>query len=512
MGQTIVIVGSGFAGLGLGIRLKQAGIDDFVIYEKSDQLGGVWRDNTYPGVACDVPAHLYSYSFEPNPRWTRLFAPQKEILAYLEHCADKYGIRPHLRMGEGITAAAFDERSGTWDVETSKGNHVKARVVVSASGHALTKPILPDIPGAARFKGKIFHSARWDHSYSIEKKRVAVIGTGASAIQIVPNIVDKVSKLVVYQRTAPWVLPRPEVSISDKAQALFARRPFVQKALRGAIYGVMESLAVGFIVDPRVNRFRERGALRFLEKSVPDPVLRAKLTPKFTLGCKRILYSHDWYPALQRPQTTVVTDGIREITERGIVDHTGTEHEVDAIVLATGFEAAEAAAPFAVRGRDGLDIAAAWKDGIQAYLGATIAGLPNFFLMLGPNTGLGHSSMIYMMESQMSYVIDAIQTMRDRKLRWVDVKPDVMRSYNDELQEKLKKTVWMTGGCQSWYKTKDGKNTTLWPGFTFEFRRRTRHFDLASYDTAPLATHTELSETRPERPSSPLPAPSSTTR
>ncbi|CAN5603875.1 NAD(P)/FAD-dependent oxidoreductase [soil metagenome] len=484
MTQTIVIAGSGFAGLGLAIRLKKAGIDDFVIYEKADRIGGVWRDNTYPGVACDVPAHLYSFSFEPNPRWTRLFAPQKEILAYLEHCADKYALRSHLRLGEGIRAATFDEKSGTWAVETTKGAKVEARVLVSASGHALTTPVLPNIRGIERFEGKIFHSARWDHSYSIAGKRVAVIGTGASAIQIVPNIVDQVAKLVVYQRTAPWVLARPEVAITEKAQNLFARRPIIQKALRGAIYGFMESLAVGFVVDPRMNRFRERSARRFLEHSVPDRALRERLTPSFTLGCKRTLYSRDWYPALQRAHTTVVTDAIREITEHGIIDASGNEQALDAIVLATGFEAAEAAAPFELHGRDGQDIRTAWKDGIEAYLGATIPGLPNLFLMLGPNTGLGHSSMIYMMESQMNYVVDAIQTMRKKKLRWVDVKRDVMRSFNDELQAKLVKTVWMNGGCQSWYKTKEGKNTTLWPDFTFQFRRRTRRFDLESYDTA----------------------------
>ncbi len=486
MSQKIVIAGSGFAGLGLGIRLKQAGFHDFVIHEKSSRLGGVWRDNTYPGVACDVPAHLYSYSFEPNPSWSRLFAPQSEILAYLEHCADKYGLRSHLRFDDAIEAAAFDERSGTWDVESAKGK-TKARLLVSASGHALTRPILAEVPGAETFRGKIFHSARWDHSFDLEGKRVAVIGTGASAIQIVPNIVKRVKKLVVYQRTAPWVLPRPEVSISRKAQALFARRPLVQKALRGAIYGFMESLAVGFVVDPRFNVFRQRAALKFLAESVPDPALRARLTPQFTLGCKRILYSHDWYPSLQRDNVAVVTDRIREITPRGIVDASGTEHEVDAIIMATGFEAAEAAAPFELRGRGGLSIHDAWKDGIQAYLGATISGFPNFFLMLGPNTGLGHSSMIYMMESQMNYVLDAATKMRDRQLAWVDVKPEVMRAYNEDIQRKLKGTVWAQGGCQSWYQTKDGKNTTLWPSFTFEFRRRTKRFDLESYATGAAA-------------------------
>ena len=483
----VAFVGSGFAGIGLGIRLALAGNRDFTILERAPSLGGVWRDNTYPGVSCDVPAHLYSYSFEPNPHWSRLFAPQSEILAYLERCADKHAIRQHIRFSAGVTAATFDEHTGLWKVQTSDGGSLQARFLVSASGHALTVPVLPKLQGSAKFQGAQFHSARWNHHVAIKGKRVAVVGTGASAIQIVPNIVDEVAQLTVFQRTAPWVLPRNERPMGAALQARMERWPILQKALRGLIYSLMESMAVGFVVDPRINKWREGSALQHLNTSVAEPVLRAKLTPQFALGCKRILYSDTYYAALQRPHVEVVTDSIATLNTTGIVDGNGKQRDFDVIVYATGFEASEAAAPFALSGRtiDGqvVDVATAWQDGIEAYLGTTISGLPNFFMMLGPNTGLGHSSMIYMMESQMNYVLDAIAQVRANKARWVDVKANVQRHFNDGIQGRLKNTIWQTG-CHSWYLRPDGKNTTVWPGFTFEFRNRTRHFDWENYTVA----------------------------
>lgn len=480
----VAIVGSGFAGIGLGIRLAQAGNRDFTILERAPSLGGVWRDNTYPGVSCDVPAHLYSYSFEPNPHWSRLFAPQSEILAYLERCADKHAIRPHIRFSAAVTAATFDEQSGLWTVQTSDGGSLQARFLVSASGHALTVPVLPKLPGSASFQGAQFHSARWNHNVSIKGKRVAVIGTGASAIQIVPNIVDDVAQLTVFQRTAPWVLPRNERPMSVALQARMERWPVLQKALRGLIYSLMESMAMGFVVDPRINKWREGTAIQHLNTGVADPTLRAKLTPQFALGCKRILYSDTYYAAIQRPHVEVVTDTIKTLNATGIVDSNGVQRDFDVIVYATGFEASEAAAPFALSGRtvDGkpMDVATAWQDGIEAYLGTTISGFPNFFMMLGPNTGLGHSSMIYMMESQMNYLLDAFTKLRDSNARWVDVKASVQRHFNDGIQGRLKNTIWQTG-CHSWYLRPDGKNTTVWPGFTFEYRNRMRKFDLENY-------------------------------
>ena len=484
--RRVAIIGAGFAGLGMAIRLRQRGIDDFVVLERAASLGGVWRDNRYPGAACDVPAHLYSYSFEPNPSWTRLFAPQREILAYLERCADKYDVRRHIRFGAGVRSLVFDEDRQVWTITAEGGARLEADVVVCASGLALTQPKLPPIPGLDAFAGAAFHSSRWDHAEPLEGRRVAVVGTGASAIQIVPAIAPRVGKLTVLQRTAPWVLPRPEHEIGPRWHALFERYPASQKALRGAIYALLETFAVGFVVDPRVNRARQRLALRFLEKSVPDASLRAKLTPTFTLGCKRILFSNDYLPALQRPNAEVVTERIARVEGSQIVTDDGARREVDVIVCATGFEAADAQLAFDVVGRAGRSLSDRWaREGASAYLGCTVAGFPNFFMLVGPNTTLGHSSMVYMMESQIAYVLDALAQMREAGVATLEVRREAQERYNARLQERLAKTVWMTGGCASWYVSESGKNTTLWPGFTWEFRLRTRRFDRDAYATEP---------------------------
>jgi cation diffusion facilitator CzcD-associated flavoprotein CzcO len=492
-GNHIVIVGAGFAGIGMAIRLKQAGIHDFTILERADRVGGTWRDNTYPGIACDVPSHLYSYSFEPNPRWSRFFAPQREILAYLEHCADKYGVRPHIRFGVGAKGGAFDERTGLWEVKTSDGGTVKARVVISGSGHALSKPVYPDIRGRESFRGKQMHTARWDHQYPLEGKRVAVIGTGASAVQLVPSIAERVGKMHVFQRTPAWVLPKPDREITPREQALLEKVPSLQKVARTAIYWVLEAMAVGYVVEPRLNWLREQHSLRFLKASVKDPALRAKLTPHFRLGCKRILISNDYYAALQRPNAELVTEGISEIRADSIVTSDGQERPVDVIMYATGYETAEAKPPFPILGKGGVDLADAWRDGIEAYLGTAIPGFPNLFLILGPNMGLGHSSMIFQMESQFAYLVDAIRTMRDKDLASVEVRREVGDRYNERLQKRLERTVWNSGGCASWYLTSSGKNTTAWPGFTFEYRLRARRFDAKNYDLQPVSP----SATRP---------------
>jgi cation diffusion facilitator CzcD-associated flavoprotein CzcO len=481
----VLIVGAGFAGLGMAIRLKQAGIHDFTVLERSDRLGGVWRDNTYPGIACDIPSHLYSYSFEPNPDWSRLFAPQEEILAYLERCADKYGVREHIRFGTGVTGAFFDERSGLWAVQTSRGSTLTARVLVSGSGHALTQPVYPDVPGRDRFRGATMHSSRWDHTGSLAGKTVAVVGTGASAIQIVPSIANDIGRMHVFQRTASWVQPRPEHLFSDREKERFRARPYLQTLLRRTIYWALESTALGYVVAPRLNRIRELACLRFLRKNVPDPALRAKLTPQFRLGCKRILISSDYYGVLQRDNVELVTEPIAEIREHSIVTRDGKERPVDAIVYATGFETAEAKPPFPMVGRAGFDLRQVWKGGVTAYAGTTISGFPNAFLLLGPNTTLGHSSMIFMMESQFAYILDAIHTIRSRRLKYVDVRRDVELRYNERLQKRLAGTVWNSGGCASWYFTRSGKNTVTWPGFTFEFRLKMRRFDTESYVLAP---------------------------
>ena len=482
-GYSTLIVGAGFAGIGMAIRLKQAGVHDFVILERAAGLGGTWRDNTYPGITCDVPSHLYSYSFEPNPSWTRFFAPQKEILAYLERCADKYDVRSHIRFGHEVSEASFDENTGLWTVGTTDGQRFVARVVISGSGHALSKPVFPDIPGRNDFRGKTMHSARWDHTYSLEGKTVAVVGTGASAVQIVPSIAPAVRKMHVFQRTASWVIPKPDHEITARAHDIFRQKPYLQRFMRGAIYWLLEAMALGYVVEPRLNRLRERAAIRHLRDSVKSPELRKKLTPSFRLGCKRILISNDYYSTLEQPNVELVTDPIAQIREQSIVTSDGRERPVDVIVYATGFETAEAKPPFAIRGKSGFDLRDAWRDGIEAYLGTTIAGFPNLFLLVGPNMGLGHSSMILMMESQYAYVLDALRTIRKGNLKYVEVRRDVEERYNERLQKRLAHTVWNTGGCTSWYLTSSGKNTTVWPGFTFEFRLKTRRFDVKNYET-----------------------------
>ncbi len=495
----VVIVGSGFAGLGMAIRLKQAGIDDFVVLEQAGEVGGTWRDNHYPGAACDVQSHLYSFSFEPWPEWTRDFAQQKEILTYLRHCADKYGVRPHIRFNTRVTGARFDERTGLWEVETGDGKRLRARVLVPGCG-PLSRPSLPDIPGLASFQGKMFHSARWDDEYPLEGKKVGVVGTGASAIQIVPAIAARVKQLSVFQRTPPWIMPKPDGVIPSWKRAVFRRVPMAQTAARRGIYWRRELLAVGFVVQPRIMRALSRLARLNLRRNVRDPALRAKLTPTYTMGCKRILPTNDYLPALQRPNVELVTDGIAEVRAHSIVTKDGTERPLDALVLATGFEAAEAVAPFDVHGRKGQSLDTVWRDGAEAYLGTTVAGFPNLFLLIGPNTGLGHNSMVFMIESQIAYVLDAVKRMRARDLRLVDVRPDVQAAYNARIQERLKNTVWATG-CMSWYLTRSGKNTTIWPGFTFEYRWRTHRFDAASYEELP----------RVDQPASVAQAPAMTT-
>jgi cation diffusion facilitator CzcD-associated flavoprotein CzcO len=482
----VLIIGTGFSGLGMAIRLRQTGQDDFVILEQAAAIGGTWRDNHYPGVACDVPSHLYSFSFEPNPRWSRLFAPQAEILAYLEHCADKYDVRSRIRFGSEVVRAVYDQHQQRWEVSTKGGARYRARVVVSGCG-GLSRPSLPAIAGAERFAGKTFHTARWDHTYALEGKRVAVIGTGASAIQVVPALAPRVAQLLVFQRTPPWIMPKPDLRIGRRQQQRMADHPWLQRGLRRLIYWLMESRVLGFKnVLPSMQVRAERRAREYLAAQVADPTLRAKLTPNYRVGCKRVLISNDYFAALQKPNSALITAGIAEIREHSIATVDGGEHPVDAIVYATGFQAAEQAAPFPVRGRGGRELEDAWRDGAEAYLGITVHGFPNFFVLTGPNTGLGHNSMVFMIESQIQYVLASLAQMRERGLASVEVKRTIQDDFNKQLHARLSDTVWMTGGCSSWYNTRSGKNTTLWPGFTFEYRFRTQRFDAKNYELGRL--------------------------
>jgi cation diffusion facilitator CzcD-associated flavoprotein CzcO len=477
----VVIVGSGFGGLGMAIRLHQTGFHDFTVLERADGVGGTWRANHYPGAACDVESHLYSFSFEPNPGWSRVYPPQKEILAYLERCADKYGVRRYIRLGTAVTGASFDEATGLWTVETDKGDRILARAIVTATG-GLSRPAYPQIPGLDRFRGRTFHTARWDDGYPLAGKAVGVIGTGASAIQIVPAIAPDVGRLAVFQRTPPWILPKRDRPIPSEERERLRRVPALQRLARYQQYWQHEIAAYGFVKDPRLLQWASGFARRHLDRSVADPALRAKLLPRYTMGCKRVLLSNDYYKALARDHVEVVTEGIREVTPAGVVTSDGKERRLDALVLATGFEAAEVVAPYAVRGRGGVDLDDAWRDGAEAFLGITVSGFPNFFLIVGPNTGLGHTSMIFMIESQIAYVLSCLNAIRSRKIVLVDVRADAQARYNATLQARLARTVWSTGGCTSWYQRRDGKNTTLWPGFTFEYRLRTRRWDPADYE------------------------------
>lgn len=479
--DSIVIVGTGFAGLCMAIRLKKAGIHDFTLLEQADEVGGTWRDNRYPGAACDVESHLYSFSFEPHSGWTQRFAPADEILEYLIRCVDKYQLRGHIRFRTNVVSARFDEASGQWTVVASDGATFRPRVLVVACG-GLSRPAYPEIDGLTAFRGKIFHSARWDRSVSLEGKRIAVVGTGASAIQIVPAIASRVRHLAVYQRTAPWILPRPDRPIGPRERRLFRVLPAVQRWVRWAIYWQRETLALAFVAAPwMLKKFGEPLGRKHIETSVEDRAFRSKMLPTYPMGCKRILLASNYYEAVQRDNVEVVTDAIRKVVPDGIVTDDGAQREADAIVLATGFRAADPRGPFEIRGVSDRPLDDAWQDGAEAYLGITVAGFPNLFLFVGPNTGLAHSSMILMIESQAAYILGAIRAMRARRAKSVNVRSAAQARYNQRLQKRLGKTVWASG-CHSWYLAPSGKNTTLWPGFTFEYRLRTARFDVRNYD------------------------------
>jgi cation diffusion facilitator CzcD-associated flavoprotein CzcO len=485
--HSLVIVGSGFAGLCAAIKLTESGRHDFVVLERGDDVGGTWRDNTYPGAACDVPSHVYSFSFAPNPTWSRSFSPQQEIHDYLRRVARDYGVLPHVRFGVELLNAEWVPDQRHWSLTTSEGE-LTCDVLVSGTG-ALSEPTVPDLPGLRDFAGTTFHSARWDHSWSAQGRRVAVIGTGASAIQFVPFVQPEAERLVVFQRTAPWVLPRVDRAISEKEKRAFARFPGLQRAARTAIYWGRESHLIGFRYNRALLKLAERLALKQLEQQVTDPVLREKLTPRFDLGCKRVLLSSTWYPALIQPNTSVETDRIVQVVPEGVVteapDGTRTTHEVDTIIFGTGFHVTDP--PIADRlSVEGVTLAKRWAaDGMQAHRGLTVAGVPNFFMLVGPNTGLGHNSMVLMIEAQVGHMVQALDAMAEGDYQVIEPRADVQAAYNTHLQHELSTTVWQTGGCSSWYLDDHGRNTTLWPGFTWTYMRSMKRFDLSEYVVQP---------------------------
>ncbi len=502
----VVVIGSGFAGLGMAIRLKEAGIHDFVVLERAGEVGGTWRDNTYPGAACDVPSHLYSFSFAPNPDWSSSFSPQHEIQDYLRRCADDFGVRPHLRFDAEVRHARWDEGRGRWQVETTspgvrgvrdgitpgvrgvpEGITYDAQFLISATG-ALSDPSVPDLPGLERFAGTAFHSARWRHDHDISGERVAVIGTGASAIQFVPQIQPRVGRLAVFQRTPPWIVPRWDRRFTRPERWLFRHLPITQRLARNGIYWSREAYVVGFAFDPRLMKAAEMVARAHLRRQVPDAELRARLTPDYTIGCKRILISNDYLPALSGPNVDVVTSGIAEVREHSIVTADGVERPVDTIMFGTGFHVTDMPVASRLAGRGGTLLSEHWRDGAHAHRGTTTAGFPNLFMLVGPNTGLGHTSQVFMIESQIAYVVDALHQAGAQGAATVEVRPEAEAAWNVRVQHDMAGTVWTSGNCASWYLDGSGRNTTLWPSFTWRFRRETRRFDPAAYHFGPAVT------------------------
>lgn len=476
----VVVVGAGFSGLGAAIKLRQTGRHDFVVLERAAEVGGTWEANRYPGCQCDVPSNLYSFSFAPNPNWSQTFALQPEIWSYLRRVADEFGLRPHLRLGCELEGASWDQAARRWRLVTSRGE-MTARIVVAGTG-GLSKPSVPELPGIGSFAGAAFHTAHWDEGRDLRGRRVAVIGTGASAVQVVPKIQPEVERLIVFQRTPPWILPHPGRPVRPREQRLFRLLPGAQRALRGAVYWGRETFLLGF-AQHRLSRVPRAAALRHLEAQVADPRLRRLLTPDYEIGCKRILLSDDYFPALQRPNAELVAAAVTAVQPGGIVTADGREHEVDTIVWGTGFDAAsgnEAAARF--RGRDGRLLGEVWEErGMRALRGTTVAGFPNLFLMTGPNTLLGHNSVVFIIESQLAYLMDALRTMEAHGAEVVDTRPEAQTAFNEALQRKMRGTVWVDGGCASWYLDAHGHNTTLWPGTSWSFRRALRRFDPAEH-------------------------------
>jgi cation diffusion facilitator CzcD-associated flavoprotein CzcO len=479
MDLSVAIVGSGFSGIGLAIRLREQGVEDFAVLERGDGVGGTWHYNTYPGCGCDIPSNLYSFSFAPNPDWSRTYSRQPEIRAYLERTVERFGVRDKIRLNCEVRGAGWDEAAQRWVLDTAHGE-VRAKVLISGTG-PLVEPKIPDFPGLDTFKGPMFHSARWDHSVDLKGKRVASIGTGASAIQYVPSIAPDVSQLYVLQRTPPWVMPHSARPVTRFEKRLYRALPAAQRAVRGAIYASRELLVLGFVKQPKGMGLVAKIATKHRERSLRSrPELIPATTPNYTVGCKRILPSNDWYPALARDNVELVTSGVAEVREHSIVTADGRELEVDALVFGTGFDVIDIPVARLVRGRDGRALEDVWDGSPRAHLGSTVPGFPNFFIMLGPNTGLGHNSMIYMIESQIAYVMDALRELREQGADIVEVRPEVEARHHEEVQRRMQGTVWNTG-CTSWYQDAKGNNPTLWPDWTWQFRRRTARFNAAEY-------------------------------
>ncbi|MBO0855849.1 MAG: NAD(P)/FAD-dependent oxidoreductase [Nocardia sp.] len=475
---SVIVIGSGFGGLGAAIELRQNGFHDVTILERAGELGGVWRENTYPGAACDVPSSLYSYSYAPKTDWPDRYSGQSAILGYLKSIARDYGLTEHIRFDCEVTEARFDEPTGRWTVHTTAGDTLTADVLISAVGQ-LSRPQLPDIPGIDSFSGPSFHSAEWDHTVDLTGKRVAVIGTGASAIQFVPAIAPDVEHLTLFQRSAAWVAKRKDRTYRPVHHTLFATVPGLRLLQRLYVWCMLEFFSLGLVTAPVIRRFIRFQGLRTMRRTISDPDMRAKLTPDYEPLCKRVLFSNEYYPALARPNVEVVTDTITRVLPEGVRTADGTVHPADVIVYGTGFKGTEFLWPIKIFGRDGVSLEQEWSQGARAYLGMTVPGFPNLFMMYGPNTNLGTGSIIYMIESQARYIRQALRHLSEQPGTHLEVRPDIADAFDRETQKRLERTPWTT--CSSWYRTAAGRVTNNWPGTVTAYRLRTRRFHRDDY-------------------------------
>ncbi|GGY36262.1 Baeyer-Villiger monooxygenase [Bacterioplanes sanyensis] len=483
--HTVVIIGSGFGGQCAAINLRQRGIEDFVILERRDFMGGTWAQNSYPGAAVDVQSPLYSIESEPYD-WSQMFAEQEELREYTEHVISKHRLREKTRTRTEVKCIAWQQASQCWQIDTLHPEHgeqqLEARFVINASG-PLSTPVIPDFKGRERFKGESFHTNHWNHDFDYRGKRVAIIGSGASAAQVIPAIAADVEHLHVFQRTPHWVIPRPDYRFKPWQRALLKRKP-IYRLLREAIYWGLESRVIGFKYSKfMLELLAGKRARKHIEKQIADPKLRQQVTPDFTIGCKRVILSDTLYPALCRDNVFLhdKTDGIEEITAAGIHTQQGSELELDLIIYSTGYDATDGVISYPVMGRDGQKLADVWHDYPRAYLGTCVPGFPNLFIVTGPNTGIGHTSAIFIIEAQMNYIMTAIEQVGRRFKSVIEVRPEAEERYTQHIHNEMEKTVWHQGGCNSWYKSKSGKVIAMFPGFSFTFRRWTKNFRPADH-------------------------------
>ena len=478
-----IVIGTGFSGLCMGIKLKAAGIEDFVILEKAEEVGGVWRENTYPGACCDIPAELYSFSFEMKTDWSRRYPPQPEIQDYMRHCAFKYGLYPHIRFGTVVSEAAFDDSSGLWTIHTAQGESLTARAFIAGVGQ-LSRPALPNIPGQSRFSGPSFHSAEWDAAFRAAGKRIGVIGTGASAIQFIPELAVDAARVEIFQRTPPYVMPKPDRAYSALDRWLLKHLPGYKELNRALWYRLGEISTGAFNRGSWIAGVYRWLTLNYMRRHIKDETLRAKLTPDYPIGCKRVLFSHNYFQALSQDNVDVTTDPVAEITARGVRTGSGEEIELDAIVYGSGFQATEFLAPMRITGTGGRELGAAWAQGAEAYKGVVVNGFPNFFMLYGPNTNLGSNSIIFMIECQVGYIMQCLQALRTHKLKALDIRAPVQQAYNEDIQAQLAASVW-SAGCNSWYHNAAGKVTNNWPGYTQAYKRQMSELDLENFEQIP---------------------------